>query len=79
MMLLKPATLRLIWAVVETVPSQNLLSSSDTALVSTLVQRASSQSVLSESEISSLTRYIQSKLSLIRDIADTRSSGFYAS
>lgn len=73
-MLINASTLRLVWTVIESTPTKNLLSPSDTALVSTVVEQTSGQTYLSEDEINSLSKYVRSKLSLIRDIADTRCS-----
>jgi len=71
---INPSVLRIVWSVVESVPSNNLLSSSDTALVSTVVDHTSNQTPLSEEDVYSLSQYIRSKISLIRDVADARRS-----
>lgn len=64
--------LQLLWTVAEEMHSQDLLTLSDTALAAALLRQVSAQVLLSGEEVCSLYAYIGAKLSLIRDIADSR-------
>ena len=74
-----PSMLRLLWAVIEEMPSHDLLILSDTALISKLLQNISKKVLLSSKkvllsgeEVGILYGYIGSRISLIRDMADCR-------
>lgn len=69
-----PSMLRLLWAVIEDMPSHDLLIMSDTALISKLLQNVSKKVLLSGEEVGILYGYIGSRISLIRDMADGRHS-----
>jgi hypothetical protein len=65
-----PTMLRLVWAVIEDMKTQDLLMLSDTALTAMLLRRISRQVLLSGEEVNLLYGYINTKLPLIRDAAD---------
>lgn len=71
-MMTNPSMLRLLWAVIEEMPSHDLLILSDTALISKLLQNISKKVLLSGEEVGILYGYIGSRISLIRDMADCR-------
>jgi hypothetical protein len=64
--------LRLIWTVVEEIPSNKLLMLTDTALVKLLLQQITRKILLSGDEVCALYSYISLKTSLIRDLAESR-------
>ena len=66
-MKVEPSLLRLLWAVIEDMPSHDIISLSDTALIAMLMQEVSRRMLLSGEEVHSLYGYIGSKISLIRD------------
>ncbi|MBE9206656.1 hypothetical protein IQ244_09045 [Nostoc sp. LEGE 06077] len=67
-----PNILRQLWSVVETAQTMTLLQLDDSSLVQWLVKQTTTQVFLDSHEIDSLGDYIQSRLSLIRDIAYER-------
>ncbi|ALF55480.1 MAG: hypothetical protein KAF91_12370 [Nostoc sp. TH1S01] len=67
-----PNILRQLWSVVETAQTMTLLQLDDASLVQWLVKQTTTQVFLDSHEIDSLGDYIQSRLSLIRDIAYER-------
>ncbi|AFY42205.1 hypothetical protein [Nostoc sp. PCC 7107] len=67
-----PNILRQLWSVVETAQTMTLLQLDDSSLVQWLVKQTTTQVFLDSHEIDSLGDYIQSRLSLIRDIAYDR-------
>ncbi|MER3434306.1 MAG: hypothetical protein C4288_12980 [Leptolyngbya sp. ERB_1_1] len=71
-MLISSSTLRLIWTTVEEASPSDLLSFSDTALVKLLLQQISRKILLGGEEVCALYDYLGSKMSLIRDIAESR-------
>jgi hypothetical protein len=77
-MVVSPSTLRLTWAVVEETPPGDLLYLSDAMLIELLSRHVAQQVLLSREEVFALCDYLGSKLSLIRDITESRlPSGFY--
>ena len=72
-MMIKSSMLREVWAVVEDMPSLDLLTLSDNALIAMLMQHISKRVPLSAEDVSVLYGYIGAKLVLIRDIASFRS------
>lgn len=72
MILLETSLLRLTWSVIEEAQSPNLLSLTDTGLVRLLLQRISRRILLNGDEVCSLYDYISSKITLIRDMAESR-------
>ncbi len=64
-----PLMLRQLWSLVDATQVALLLSLDDTSLVQWLLRQFSIQQPLNPEEITILSGYIQSKLSLIRDLA----------
>ena len=71
-MVINSSTLRLIWAVIEEIPSGELLALADTALVKLILQQITRKIMLTGEEVCVLYGYIGSKTTLIRDIAESR-------
>ena len=67
-----PKILRQLWSVVETAQTITLLHLDDASLVQWLVKQTTTQVFLDSHEIDFLGDYIQSRLTLIRDIAYDR-------
>ncbi len=65
-------TLRQLWSVVEETQSNVLLRLNDTELVKQLLGQLNSKKILSTEEIVSVSDYLHSKTSLIRDLAQAR-------
>lgn len=63
-----------LWAVIESTQVNTLLQLDDLALVQWLLKQFTAQQAISEPEISSLNTYINSRLPLIRDIAQEKKS-----
>ena len=66
---MNPAVLRKTWAAVEAAPLNHLLGLSDADLVKALVAKVVSQTPLSLEEEKSISSYLSSKTTLIRDLA----------
>lgn len=75
-MSIQSTTMRKLWAVVENVPSWDLVNLSDHALSTLLLQEVLGQAALTGEEMTLLSGYIGSKLILIRDMANSRRSGY---
>jgi hypothetical protein len=67
-----PLLLRQIWGLVETTQSQVLLTLDDESLVEWLLRQFTSQRSLDSHEANLLSDYLQSRLPLIRDVAQSR-------
>ncbi|MBD2446882.1 hypothetical protein H6G76_06825 [Nostoc sp. FACHB-152] len=67
-----PKILRQLWSVVETSQTVTLLQLDDASLVQWLVKQTTTQVLLDPNETDFLCDYIQSRLTLIRDIAYER-------
>lgn len=67
-----PKILRQLWSVVETAHTMTLLQLDDASLVQWLVKQTTTQVLLDPNETDFLCDYIQSRLTLIRDIAYER-------
>lgn len=67
-----PTKLRQLWFLIETTHSNLLLKLDDTSLIQWLVQQFDNQCLLEHQETEALSAYIQSRLSLIRDLAQAR-------
>lgn len=67
-----PLMLRQLWALVETTQSNILLSLDDSSLVQWLLRQVRSERSLDHHELDALSAYIQSRLPLIRDVAQGR-------
>lgn len=69
---MNPAMLRQLWALVETTQATQLLNLDDAGLVQCLLHQYSDRQSLNSEETTQLSSYIQSRLSLIRDLAQNR-------
>lgn len=67
-----PTIMRQLWSVVETTQARTLLQLDDASLVQWLVKQTKKQVLLDCQETDFLCSYIQSRLSLIRDLAEGR-------
>jgi hypothetical protein len=67
-----PTIMRQLWSVVETTQARTLLQLDDASLVQWLVKQTKKQVLLDCQETDFLCSYIQSRLSLIRDLAEER-------
>ncbi|WP_299492532.1 hypothetical protein [Acaryochloris sp. IP29b_bin.137] len=66
---MSPALLNQFWKLVETIPHSQLLGLNDQALVDRLSQPLVERQELTSEEIETVKSYIQSRLTLIRDMA----------
>ncbi|MEN9518274.1 MAG: hypothetical protein RLZZ381_862 [Cyanobacteriota bacterium] len=64
--------LRQTWNLIETTNAWELLEASESDLIQRLLQRLDAQKPLADRERVSLSNYLQSKMSLIRDTAESR-------
>jgi succinate dehydrogenase flavin-adding protein (antitoxin of CptAB toxin-antitoxin module) len=64
--------LRQMWSVVESTHAKTLLQMDDASLVQWLVKQTKTQALLDGKEADFLRDYVQSRLTLIRDIAHER-------
>ena len=69
-----PNMMRQLWALVESTQVTTLLQFEDTDLVQFLLKRFRAQQSIDAQDASNLDTYIQSKLPLIRDLAEDRNS-----
>lgn len=69
-----PNMMRQLWALVESTQVSTLLQFEDSDLVQFLLKRFKAQQLIDAQDASSLDTYIQSKLPLIRDLAEDRNS-----
>jgi hypothetical protein len=69
--LIEPALLRLLWAIVSELHEPEVLSLPDAELSQLLYQQVSGRTALNPEQNHSLAHYISSKLMLIRDVAET--------
>lgn len=67
-----PAILRQLWSVVEATQAHTLLKLDDASLVQWLIKQTTTKTSLDGSETDVLGDYIQSRLTLIRDLAQER-------
>ncbi len=66
---MSPVLLNQVWKLVDTIPHNQLLHSSDHALVDSLSQQLAERQELTDNELETVKAYIQSRLTLIRDMA----------
>lgn len=71
-----PTILRQLWSVVETTQTNTLLRLDDASLVQWLLKQTKTQAPLNHNEAHILSDYIQSRLTLIRDLAQERQSSW---
>lgn len=69
---MSPFLLRQIWSLVEATQTQVLLNLDDETLVQWLLRQLTSQRSLDSQETDLLNTYLQSRLPLIRDLAQSR-------
>jgi len=69
---MSPVMLRQLWSLVETTQSNLLLNLDDDSLVQWLLRQLTTQRSLDSQEADTFSRYIQSRLPLIRDVAHSR-------
>ncbi|MEA5463704.1 hypothetical protein [Leptothoe sp. PORK10 BA2] len=69
---MSPFLLRQLWSVIDAAHSNHLLSLDDQSLASWVVEQLCHQSPLDNAELTQVNRYIQSKISLIRDMAQSK-------
>lgn len=74
---INPLLLRQFWSVVETTQANRLLHLDDSALVQELTDDLQMQQLLDSEQETAVSHYIESKLPLIRDIAQSRISPEY--
>jgi succinate dehydrogenase flavin-adding protein (antitoxin of CptAB toxin-antitoxin module) len=67
-----PKLMRQLWSVVENAQTRTLLQMDDASLVQWLVKQTKVQASLDCSDTDFLSDYVQSRLTLIRDIAHER-------
>lgn len=66
---MSPVLLNQVWKLVDTIPHSQLLGSSDQALIDRLSQQLAERQELTDDELDTVKAYIQSRLTLIRDMA----------
>ncbi len=71
-----PTILRQLWSVVEATQSNILLKLDDASLVQWLLKQIQTKASLDQNETHILSNYIQSRLTLIRDLAQERQSSW---
>lgn len=69
---MNPATLRQLWVVIEETQTPALLRLSDADLIQQLLRQLTLRQSLTLEEFNTVTLYLHSRTSLIRDIAQTR-------
>lgn len=69
---LSSSVLRLAWAAVEETSPRDLLTMSDSMVVKLLLQHVDRNILLSSEEVGALSSYLNSKVLLIRDLAEAR-------
>lgn len=69
-----PNMMRQLWTLVESTQVSTLLQFEDSDLVQFLLKRFKAQQLIDTQDTNSLNTYIQSKLPLIRDLAEDRNS-----
>lgn len=69
---MSPFLLRQLWSVIDTAHSSHILSLDDQGLVNWVMEQLRHQSPLDKGELNQVSRYIQSKVTLIRDMAQNR-------
>lgn len=67
-----PTMLRQLWSLIETTQATMLVTLDDASLVQWLLKQVKMNSTINGKEADLLNQYIQSRLSLIRDLAQER-------
>lgn len=71
-MVINSSTLRRVWTLVEATQTSELLHLSDAELVQQLLLRLDEGIPLTNSEIAVVSEYVQNRITLIRDLANSR-------
>ena len=66
---MNPAILRQLWAVIEASQTSAMLRLSDADLIQQLLYQLNLKQCLTQEELNTITQYLCSKTSLIRDVA----------
>ncbi len=69
---MSPSLLRQLWSLIEDTQSSTLLSLDDSTLIQWLLRQVRQHCALNYDETNVLDNYLRSKLSLIRDLAQSR-------
>ena len=69
---MSPFLLRQLWSVIDAAHSSHILSLDDQSLASWVIEQLCHQSSLDNGELAQVNRYLQSKISLIRDMAQSK-------
>lgn len=69
---MNPYLLRHLWSLVERSQSSHLLALDDNSLIVWLIDQLAGQRSIDQTETDHLHHYIRSKLTLIRDLAQSR-------
>ncbi|MEA5572018.1 hypothetical protein [Calothrix sp. UHCC 0171] len=67
-----PSIMRQLWSVVENTHSKTLLNMDDASLVQLLVKQTKTEVSLDGNETNYLKNYVESRLALIRNVAQDR-------
>lgn len=67
-----PTMLRQLWSLVETTQASLLVSLDDAALAQCLINKLQAESSINGTETHAVNDYISSRVSLIRDVAESR-------
>lgn len=67
-----PTMLRQLWSLIENSQATTLISLDDATLVQWLIKQLKTRNALNGKEADLINEYIQSRLSLIRDLAEER-------
>ncbi len=67
-----PTMLRQLWSLVETTQASLLISLDDAALAQCLINKLQAESSINGTETHAVNDYISSRVSLIRDVAESR-------
>ena len=69
---MKPSTLQYLWSLVEQTPTRQLLEWDDRRLIEVLLGQLKQQRILDQTELTAAEVYLNTRLGLIRDVADAR-------
>lgn len=74
---MNPATLRQLWVVIEETQTPALLRLSDADLIQQLLRQFTLRQSSTLEEFNTITQYLHTRTSLIRDIAQTRVAAYF--
>ncbi|MEB3280344.1 MAG: hypothetical protein VKK42_15635 [Lyngbya sp.] len=72
---MSPTMLRQLWSLVETTQASLIVSLDDADLVQWLIKRLQTESTINYSDRDVVNDYLNSRLTLIRDLAESRLAG----